>query len=105
MREPNPIRKIVIFLALTVIFCAAAYIPILRTGELGIYTIGLMWAPGVAALLTQWFTERTLAGLGWRWGRTRYQVISFLLPLVLCIVVYGFFWGVGVVPFSSVKFV
>jgi uncharacterized protein len=104
MREPNPVRKIIIFLALTVLFSAAAYIPIISTGELGIYTIGLMWAPGIAALLTQWFTERTLAGLGWRWGRTRYQVISFLLPLVLCLIVYGPFWAVGLIPFSSVEF-
>jgi len=43
------------------------------------YVIGLMWAPGVAAVLTCKLHARDLVTLGWRWGKARYQVASYLM--------------------------
>jgi membrane protease YdiL (CAAX protease family) len=60
-----------------------------------------MWAPGVAAIVTQWVATRSAAGLGWRLGKGRYLLASFLIPLIACIVVYGLLWGVGIIPFSG----
>ena len=41
---------------------------------------GLMWCPAIGALLTCKYLGRPLASLGWRWGQTRYQVLSYLIP-------------------------
>ncbi|MCC6457471.1 MAG: CPBP family intramembrane metalloprotease [Caldilineaceae bacterium] len=102
MRGIQNINKITLFLAITFVLVAVVYVPIILTGALeGLSTLALMWSPGIAALLTQWLTTRSVRGLGWRWGETRYQVISFLIPLLLCVVVYGLAWGVGLVPFTA----
>jgi membrane protease YdiL (CAAX protease family) len=98
-------RKIAIFLTITFLLTAAVYAVVIPAGTLGLMVVALMWAPGIAALVTQLITMRSVAGLGWRWSGTRYALISFLIPLLLCVVVYGLFWGVGLVPFTSVELV
>ncbi len=106
MRGIQNINKITLFLGITFLLTAAVYVPIVLSGTLqGPIVLALMWAPGVAELLTQWLSTRSVRGLGWRWGETRYQVISFLIPLLLCLVVYGLFWGVGLVPFTAAAMV
>jgi hypothetical protein len=49
----------------------------------GAYTTGLMWCPAIGALLTCKYLRRPLASLGWEWGKTRYQVVSYLIPLAI----------------------
>ncbi len=40
-----------------------------------------MWAPGIAALVTRLLYRRNLRGFGWRLGKPRYLIISYLVPL------------------------
>jgi uncharacterized protein len=95
-------NKILTFLVITLLLTLWPYVAIIRTGTLqGTAVVALMWAPGLAALITQWITTRSVAGLGWRLGKARYLVTSFLLPLAACIVVYGLAWGVGLAPFTG----
>jgi membrane protease YdiL (CAAX protease family) len=69
------------------VFSAAFYLFIARSGSIraggGLYVAGLMWSPGVAAMITQLVTEGSIAELGWRWGKTHYQILSIVLPLLL----------------------
>jgi membrane protease YdiL (CAAX protease family) len=102
MRSAPPSNKILTFLGITLLLTLWPYAAIIRTGTLqGVAVVALMWAPGLAALITQWITTRSVAGLGWRLGKARYLVTSFLLPLAACILVYGVAWGVGLVPFTG----
>ena len=39
---------------------------------------GLMWCPAIGALLTCKYLGRPIACLGWQWGQTRYQIVSYL---------------------------
>jgi len=64
----------------------------------------LMWCPGVAALLTCKSLGRDLATLGWEWGRTRYQVICYLIPLAYSLVIYIFVWSTGLGGFYNREF-
>lgn len=102
-------RKLSIFLLLTLLFSGIFHVLIARTGTMDaggqLYTIGLMWSPGVAALVTQLWTEGTLRGLGWRWGKTRYQLLSIGLPLLLVSVTYGIVWLTGLGGFPDPAFV
>ena len=99
-------RKVLIFLGITLVLVAFPYFEIIRTGTLQAWTtLLLMWSPGVAAIITQLSTTRSLAGLGWRLGTARYLLPSLLIPLVVCIVVYGLLWGVGVIPFTGAELV
>lgn len=106
MRASVNVNKIALFLSIVFVLTALAYIPILTTGVVDGWGVALlMWAPGVAALLTQWLTTRSLRGLGWGWGKSRYQLVAFLLPLLICGVVYGFLWATSVVSFAPAAMV
>jgi uncharacterized protein len=85
------------------------YFLIIRSGHLasagGRYVAGLMWCPGAAAMLTCKLSGRRLASLGWKWGRTRYQAMSYLIPLAYAAVTYGFVWISGLGSFYNEPFV
>jgi membrane protease YdiL (CAAX protease family) len=56
------------------------------------YVVGLMWSPATAAILTCKIFGRDLGTLGWKWGKARYQVASYLIPLFYATVAYLFIW-------------
>src|SRR5436305_2465021 len=71
-------------------------------GKLGTLTVlGLMWCPGVAAFATRLIYQGNLRGIGWGWGRTRYQIVAYLLPLVGGLLVYGIAWLTGLGGFKG----
>ena len=90
-------RRVVIFLVLTYGLSSIFYAVIISGGKLKMLPVlGLMWCPGVAALITRLATQRNLRGTGWGWGKTRWQVLAYLGPAVLALVVYGLVWATGI---------
>ena len=102
-------RKLALFLVLTAALSAVFHVLIAGAGSIransGLYVAGLMWSPGVAALVTQLATEGNLRGLGWRWGKTRYQLLSVALPLVIVSLTYAVIWLTGLGGFPNPAFV
>jgi uncharacterized protein len=97
-------RQVQIFLALCVLLVGAAYIPILQTGRLGTWNgmavMLVMWAPGVAGMLTQLITTHSLKGMGWRprtWGLIG---LALILPFFYAGPVYGLTWASGLAAFN-----
>lgn len=101
-------RKILIFTVLTAVFSAVFHVLIAGQGALrsngNMYVIGLMWSPGIAALMTQLLVDGTLKGLGWQWGKTRYQLLSIVLPIFLVALTYGIVWLTGLGGFPNQDF-
>ncbi|MDA2914097.1 CPBP family intramembrane metalloprotease [Acidobacteriia bacterium AH_259_A11_L15] len=97
-------RGILVFLLLTFALSSIFYYLILSAGRLsaggGNYVLGLMWSPGMAALLTRLLFQRNLRGQGWGWGRWRYQLLSYALPLLYAAVVYIPIWLTGLGAFN-----
>src|ERR1044072_9527350 len=95
---------VLVFLLFTFGLSSLFYFLIIRFGHVGggggSYATGLMWCPGMAALLTCKYLGRSIDSLGWRWGKARYQAAAYLIPLGYAIVTYGFVWltGLGGVP-------
>ncbi|HYU35675.1 MAG TPA: hypothetical protein VEW48_26260 [Thermoanaerobaculia bacterium] len=90
-------RRIIMFLILTYALSSTFYVLIVSTGKLkALPVLGLMWCPGVAALITRLATQRNLRGTGWGWGETRWQILGYLLPAGLGLVVYGLVWSTGI---------
>ena len=93
-----------VFLFFTFGLSSIFYFLIIRSGHVGggggSYAAGLMWCPGAAALLACKYLRRDIGSLGWKWGKTRYQAASYLIPLGYAIVTYSFVWlmGFGGVP-------
>jgi membrane protease YdiL (CAAX protease family) len=69
----------------------------------GAYTSALMWCPAVGALLTCKRLGRPLASLGWQWGHTRYQVLSYLIPLGYSTVIYLTAWWTGIAAVNPLQ--
>jgi membrane protease YdiL (CAAX protease family) len=106
MRDSWMNNKIVLFLLLTLVLIAWPYYTLISAGTMELVgTLTLMWAPGIAAIVTELITTRSIAGLGWRLGKSRYLWTSFLIPLCICIVVYGLLWGVGLIAFAGSQLV
>src|SRR5437660_9239415 len=89
-------KQIATFLFLTLALSAVFYALIIKSGHLasngGSYVLGLMWCPGLAALLTRKLHGQGLDSLGWKWGASRYQVMSYLIPLVYASMTYIAVW-------------
>jgi hypothetical protein len=100
-----PRKKITLFLALTLGLSLLSAIPILAAGSLqaqgGIFTLTLMWAPGVAALITQFISRRSLRGLGWRFGAGRWLGLAYILPVLYALPVYLLVWLAGLGGFPN----
>lgn len=102
-------RAVLIYVGFTAVFSSLFYFLIAKSGHSGgplVNYVGcLMWCPGLAALATCKYLGRDLSTLGWRWGKTRYQVICYLIPLAYATVIYVFVWLTGFGGFYSKPFV
>jgi uncharacterized protein len=101
-------KKIVTFLALTLMGSAVFYYLIISSGSLesmgGLWVLLLMWTPGLAGIITQLFYEHSLRGMGWKPGKVKYLLLAYVIPLLYCLVVYGLTWVSGLGLFPSPEF-
>ncbi|MFC4721244.1 CPBP family intramembrane glutamic endopeptidase [Geojedonia litorea] len=95
----NKYNPIGIFLSITFALSAIFYALIIYSGKVGggagYYAMGLMWCPGIAALITMKMLKRKVADLGWAWGKTRYQLKSYLIPFLYALIAYLIVWSFG----------
>jgi uncharacterized protein len=89
-----PRNRILVFLCLTFAFSSVFYYLSAQGSHYG-YSLYLMWCPGVAGLITQWIFSRTLHGMGWQVPKKRYLLLSYGLPILYAVVVYGLVWLTG----------
>src|ERR1035438_371213 len=102
-------RGIRVFLLYTLALSSVFYFFIVKSGHLGggwgAYVGGLMWCPGIAAILTCKYLGRPVSSLGWKWGNTRYQVACYLIPLFYSALIYALVWLTGIGGFYNKGFV
>lgn len=95
-------RQVITYLVLVFALSWFFYEPMIAAGKMSqVLVFGLMWCPGVAALITRLVFQRNLRGIGWGWGKTRYQALSYLLPLAVALPVYGLVWATGLGGLST----
>jgi membrane protease YdiL (CAAX protease family) len=101
-------RRILIFLGINFLFSSVFYFLIIKTkldGGGGLYVRALMWCPGLSALLTCRLVQKSLSELGWKWGNTKYQVWSYLIPIAYALTAYIGTWVSGYGEFYNHEFV
>jgi CAAX protease family protein len=98
-----------VFLVLTFSLSLIFYFLIAKSGHVGggggAYIGCLMWCPGLAALLTCRYLRRDLSSLGWNWGKSRYQIVCYFIPLAYATAIYAFVWLTGLGGFYNSQFV
>jgi membrane protease YdiL (CAAX protease family) len=109
MTIDKPQSRIGIYLLLVLALSSIFYALIIGTGHVagahGMYVIGLMWSPAMAALLTCRLTGKSYAELGFLWPRTRWIIMAWLLPLAYAGVPYLIVWLTGMGGFGNPEFV
>ena len=102
-------RGLMAYLFFTFALSSLFYFLILKSGHLGagrgVYVTGLMWCPAAAALLTCRYLGRNIGSLGWAWGKTRYQLMSYVIPLLYATATYSMVWLTGLGGFYNKEFV
>lgn len=90
-------KPVLLFLGITVALSVILYIPIIGMGmgTEGMLILGIMWCPGLAAIFTSLICYKSIKNLGWRWGKTRWQILSYFLPFGYAGIVYGLVWITG----------
>jgi membrane protease YdiL (CAAX protease family) len=97
--KKKTVHEIIVFLALTLIFSSLAYIPIIQAGSINggqsKWTVLLMLAPGLAAVITYLVFEHSLRPIGWQPGKIKYLLLGLVIPIVYCLIGYGLVWLTG----------
>jgi uncharacterized protein len=101
-------KAIATFLGITFALSSVFYLSLIVIGKLaagnGLYVYGLMWCPGIAALITCRLRGIAISELGWKWN-TRYVLISYIIPLVYGLLAYLAVWSSNFGKFPNNDFV
>ena len=93
------LRRVGVFVLLTYAIAAPFQFMVISTRNMmaggGLYALGGMWSPGIAALIAIAIFKMPVRSFGWRWGRTRFQIWSLVLPFLYCLIGYGMVWVLG----------
>jgi membrane protease YdiL (CAAX protease family) len=99
-------RKIITFLLITFVLTSIFELLILffAPNPLGkeYYVLGIVWSPGIAALITSYLYDKNVAEFGWGWGTFRYYRWSYVTPLLYCSVAYLVIWSLGLGSFFNI---
>jgi uncharacterized protein len=100
--------QVVVYLVLVLMFSSFFYFLVLHSGSLrngrGLYVLGLMWCPALAGMLTLRLNGRSISELGWEWGKTKYQLWSWFIPLLYASIAYAIVWIAGFGSFGNPQF-
>src|SRR5262249_2704101 len=106
--EQNGRRPIATYLVLVFAFSSVFYFLMLKAHSLGaaggLYVLGIMWCPAIAAMATLKLRGRKLSELGWSWPATSYALESWALPLLYSLVAYAIVWSFGLGGFPNRQF-
>ncbi|HEX3383833.1 MAG TPA: type II CAAX endopeptidase family protein [Mucilaginibacter sp.] len=102
-------KAIALFLLFTIGLSAIFYFLIIHTGKLGsgfgIYVMGLMWCPGLSALITSKVLKRKVSEIAWQWSKSIYMLWAYLVPFIYALVAYLIIWSAGWGGFFNKNFV
>ena len=102
-------RQIVTYLFLVLLFSSVFYFFIIKAHQIagggGVYVVGIMWCPALAALATMKLNGRSMSALGWAWPTRKYALASWYIPLAYASVSYLIIWSTGLGGFPNKEFV
>jgi uncharacterized protein len=96
------------YLGFVFLFSLVFYCLMLRAHSLGggggLYVVGIMWCPALAAFLTLRLNGRSFSDLGWKWPARQYAWMSWWVPLLYAGIAYLLVWVSGLGGFPNHEF-
>lgn len=95
------------FLALVTVLAALSYTIAFSGGEgnLDGGIVLVQFSPFLSAIITKLIYQRNVRGLGWSWGKSRYQLLSVMLPFGIGLISFGLVWLFGFGGFYNEAFI
>jgi membrane protease YdiL (CAAX protease family) len=95
------------FLALVTVLAALSYTIAFSGGEgnLDGGIVLVQFSPFLSAIITKLIYQRNVRGLGWVWGKSRYQLLSVMLPFGIGLISFGLVWLFGFGGFYNEAFI
>jgi membrane protease YdiL (CAAX protease family) len=90
-------RPLYLFLGIVTVFAALSYLLAFTMGDDN-RTGGILlvqFSPMLAAFITKFVYQRNIRGLGWGWGKTRFQFAAYATPFFLALVSFSLVWLFG----------
>ncbi|MFC2089470.1 hypothetical protein ACFLT1_01745 [Bacteroidota bacterium] len=93
--------KVITFIIITSIISAGIFIWMFSGAKdsMGAVVI-MMFIPGISAIITALIFKDKIANFGWRPGKVRYLLYSYLLPIAISLIGYGLIWLSDYADFS-----
>jgi uncharacterized protein len=102
-------RQVLTYVLFVLLFSSVFYFLVIRAKHLGagvgLYVVGIMWCPALAAFATLKVNHRSLSDLGWKWPGTKYALMSYYIPLLYVGIAYLIVWVSGLGGFPNHEFV
>ena len=99
--------QVATFVAVTYVWSWIFMYLAISAGEITpVAALGGMWSPFVGLLVTRMLfpvgrRRGSLAGLGWKWGETRWQLWSYFLPVLYVGAAHSAAWALGFADFAD----
>jgi membrane protease YdiL (CAAX protease family) len=101
-------QQVVTYVLIVAAFSSLFYFLLLKAHSLsaagGLYVIGIMWCPALAAFTTLKINGRKLTDLGWKWPETGLAIRSWFIPLLYATIAYAIIWICGFGAFPNREF-
>ena len=105
--HPPSRAPLYLFLAIVGVFASLSYSVAFVMGDDnragGI--ILLQFSPALAAVITKLVFQRNLRGIGWGWGKTRYQLAAYVTPFLIALISFSLVWTLGFGGFFNEAFI
>jgi membrane protease YdiL (CAAX protease family) len=95
MTHKMTLVEISLFVLFLIPYTAIFYFFLSLSNNYYFYMTGYMWSPALATLTLMKIQGKKLSEeFSWAWGKTSFQVYSFLIPLAYGTVAYLIIWGI-----------
>ncbi|MBV8205501.1 MAG: CPBP family intramembrane metalloprotease [Acidobacteria bacterium] len=102
----NPKNATLLYLLLTLLFSSVFCALIIWSGHLaaagGLYVVGVMWCPALAAIASSRLLGRKVRSLAWRWPEGKYIALAYFIPLLYAGAAYAAVWVARLGGWNSV---
>lgn len=95
-------NSLISFVAILTILTTLTFVLMFRSITKDSYDLWgglMMWLPAISALITSLIHKDSLKNYGWKPGKLKYLVYSYLVPLLVGIAAYGVAWSLGIIDF------
>ncbi|MBU4535772.1 MAG: CPBP family intramembrane metalloprotease [Euryarchaeota archaeon] len=106
----NPKKTVITFVVLTFLLSSIFWYLTSRTPLVAdnttlllLYTVGSMWCPALAAVITRLYYQHNLKGFGVGLGKPIWLLVGILLPITVGLFMFGSAWITSIAPFNPQK--